>query len=68
MAENENETVSIDGKSYPLNELSDTAKTQLSNIRFVDKELSEIKNRTAVLQAARQYYAGILAKELPEQN
>lgn len=59
------QSVTIDGKNYNLDQLSDTVKSQLANIRFVDQEIERIKNQQAVLQAARQYYAGVLSKELP---
>ncbi|MFA5631178.1 MAG: hypothetical protein WC997_06685 [Porticoccaceae bacterium] len=59
------QTITIDGNSYVIADLSDTAKSQLANIRYVEREIEETKNKMAVLQAARQYYAGILGKELP---
>ena len=71
MAENESTNepmINIDGKQYHPDDLSDTAKSQLANIRFVDKEIEQAKNQMAVLQAARQFYASVLSKELPESN
>lgn len=68
MAENENTTeatVTIDGTTYALADLNDAAKTQISNLRYVEKEIEESKNHLALLQAARQFYAGQLSKELP---
>ena len=59
------QTVTIDGNTYNFEQLSDTAKSQLANIRFVDQEIEKNKNQQAVLQAARQYYATVLSKELP---
>jgi len=57
--------VSIGGREYVVSDLNDAAKSQLANISYVDKELEELKNRTAVLQAAKQFYIGQLTKELP---
>ncbi|GIX29995.1 MAG: hypothetical protein KatS3mg124_0467 [Porticoccaceae bacterium] len=68
MAENEQGTVTIDGKTYRLDQLSDTAKAQLANIRYVDREIEQARNHLAVLQAARQYYAQVLTRELPKEG
>ena len=68
MAENdaqEPQKVIINDKEYLLSDLSEKAKTQLANIRFVDKEIEDAKNQVSILQAARQYYAETLSKELP---
>jgi len=59
------QSITIDGKKYALNDLSDAAKAQVANIRYVEREIEEAKNRLAVLQAARQFYSQTLAKELP---
>jgi len=57
--------VTIGGKDYVVSDLNSAAQSQLANISYVDKELEEIKNRSAVLQAAKQFYIGLLTKELP---
>jgi len=70
MAENDavnEQTITIDGREYDINGLSDVAKSQVANIRYVDREIEQAKNQMAVLQAARQFYAGLLSKELPKQ-
>jgi len=67
MAENDQvneQTITIDGKQYASSDLSTAAKTQLAHIRYVEKQIEDAKNQVSVLQAARQYYASLLAKEL----
>jgi hypothetical protein len=67
MAENDQvneQTITIDGKQYAASDLSSTAKTQIAHIRFVEKQIEDAKNQVSVLQAARQYYASQLSKEL----
>jgi len=59
------QTITIDGQQYAAKDLSDAANAQLTNIRYVDREIEEAKNRLAMLQAARQFYASVLSKELP---
>jgi hypothetical protein len=67
MAEND-QNVTINGKQYALSSLSDTAKSQLVNLQFVDRQIDEAKNQMAIYQAARQFYISVLTKELPESN
>ncbi|MGD9661210.1 MAG: hypothetical protein AB7U63_08050 [Porticoccaceae bacterium] len=69
MAENDvvnEQSITIDGRQYNIGSLSDIAKSQVANLRYVDREIEQAKNHMAVLQAARQFYAGILSKELPQ--
>lgn len=66
MADTEAErTITINGKQYAASELSDAAKVQLANIRYVDREIKQAENHLSVLQAARQFYATVLGRELP---
>ncbi|MCK9502556.1 MAG: DUF6447 family protein [Porticoccaceae bacterium] len=70
MAENgavNEQTITINGKEYEVSGLSDIAKSQMANIRYVDREIEQTKNQMAVLQAARQFYADLLSKELAKQ-
>jgi len=49
-------TVTIDGATYNLDELSDDAKEHLTSLRFVDKEITELNLRLAAMQTARNAY------------
>jgi hypothetical protein len=59
-------TVTIDGKEYDLEKLSDAAKSQLGNIQVTDQEISRLQQRLAIAQTARQAYARALQAELPQ--
>ena len=48
--------VTIDGKEYKYEDLSETAITHLGNIRFVDNELARLQALAAVAQTARATY------------
>ncbi len=57
-------TVTIDGKEYEYETLSDKAKTQLTNIQFVDNELARLQAKASILQTARAAYSKELQNEL----
>lgn len=52
--------ITIDGKEYDTETLSDEAKNQLQSINFVDQELARLNAQAAVLQTARSVYAKAL--------
>ena len=52
--------ITIDGKEYDVEELSDDAKDQILSIRYVDSELARIQGQAAALQTARIAYAKAL--------
>jgi hypothetical protein len=56
--------ITIDGKEYLIDELSDAAKQQIANLRVADAEIAKINNQRAMLMAARTYYANQLNKAL----
>ncbi|MFG6585218.1 hypothetical protein [Sulfitobacter sp. 1A12779] len=58
------QTISIDGKDYVVDALSDEAKAQLGNLRVVDMELQRLEQRKAIAQTARNAYARALQAEL----
>ena len=65
MAKNEDkQKVSIDGTDYILDDLSDNAKAQLMNIRFVDAQIQQLNNEWAVADTARIGYTRALKSEL----
>ena len=57
-------TITIDGKEYALDTMSDEAKAQLASIQFVDAELARLQARAAALQTARTAYGNELNKHL----
>lgn len=59
-------TVTIEGKEYDIDSLSQEAKTQLGNIQAVDRKLSDLQQEAAILQTARNAYAAALKAQLPD--
>ena len=57
--------VTIDGKEYDLDQLSEAAKSQLTNVRVTDQEIARLQQQLAIAQTARQTYARALQGELP---
>ncbi|TWI68499.1 hypothetical protein LZ24_02469 [Desulfobotulus alkaliphilus] len=58
------ETITIDGKSYKLNELSEKARNQIINLRVTDQEIARLNQKLAIAQTARASYASALQQEL----
>jgi hypothetical protein len=65
MAEDNNEqSVTIDGEEYKLDDLSENAKAQILNIQFVDAQVQQLNNELAVADTARIGYTKALKGEL----
>ena len=62
------QTVTIDNKHYNFNDLNDNARAQLDNLRFIDKELQQLGNQTALAETAKVAYTRALAEVLPKQK
>jgi len=56
--------VTIDGKDYNVNDLSDKVKGELMSLRAAEQELSRLQTQAALLQTARNAYAGSIKREL----
>ena len=52
--------ITIDGKEYDIDELSDEAKAQVASLNFVDQELARLTARVAAMQTARNTYGRAL--------
>lgn len=59
-----NATITIDGKEYAADDLSDNARTQIANLRVTDQEIARLQAQLAIAQTARMTYAGALKAEL----
>ena len=57
--------ITIDGKEYDLDQFSEAAKSQLTNVRVTDQEIARLQQQLAIAQTARQAYAQALQGELP---
>ena len=53
-------TISIDGKDYDIESMSEEARGQLGSLQYVDNQLLELQMRTAAYQTARNGYANAL--------
>jgi len=60
------ESVTIDGKEYALEDLSEKAKGDLGSMQLVDQKIAQNQQELAILQTARNAYATSLAEQLPE--
>jgi len=58
-------TITIDGKEYDLETLSDAAKGQLQSVQVVDRKIADVQAELAILQTARNAYVDGLKAELP---
>jgi hypothetical protein len=61
----EPEEVTVDGVSYRVDELSEEARTQVANIKFVDAEIAALNARLAVYTTARMAYENALRQAMP---
>lgn len=57
--------VTIDGREYPLESLSDDVKAQLISMQFVDGEIQRLQAKLAAMQTARNAYAQAINAGLP---
>jgi len=57
-------TITIDGKEYDAEALSDEAKAQLVSLQFCDMQLQRLQAEAAAMQTARMQYARALQEEL----
>ena len=59
-------TITIDGKKFDLEKVSDKARAQVSSLQVVEQELSQLHSKIAMTQTARNAYASSLASQLPK--
>ena len=57
-------SITIDGKAYPLDSLTDNAKAQLVSLDAVDRRIAAVQEELAILQTARIAYGNALKQEL----
>ncbi len=60
------QTVTIDGTDYNLADLSENARSQVTNLRVTDQEIARLQQQLAIYQTARTAYARALQQELPK--
>ena len=57
-------TVTVDDRTYIVEDMSEVARAQLSNIQFVDGQVLQLRNEWAVSDTARLGYTAALKGEL----
>lgn len=57
-------SLTIDGKDYDSDALSDNAKAQLVSLQAVDRRIESLQEELAILQTARIAYGNALKTEL----
>ena len=58
--------VTVNNKEYEFESLSDTAKSNLVSLKFVQEELKRLEAQTAVYKTSELAYSRVLTKELEE--
>ena len=59
--------VTIDGKEYELEHLSENARSELNSLQLVDQKIAQLKTDLAIVETARNAYAAALRAELPDE-
>ena len=57
-------SLTIDGKDYDSDALSENAKAQLVSLQAVDRRIESLQEELAILQTARIAYGNALKTEL----
>ena len=57
-------TITIHGKEFAPDELSDNAKEQLASMKIADQRIAQLQSELAIAQTARNAYARALADEM----
>ena len=52
--------LTLNGKDYDVNQLSDVARAQVTNIQVVDAEVNRLQQQLAIAQTARNTYVAAL--------
>lgn len=59
-------TLNVDGKEYPIADLSNEAKASLQGLRFTDEEVRRLTMQLSVAKTARNAYRQALIAALPK--
>lgn len=68
VTKNEQPTVTHNGKTYNVSELSETAQKQLMNVKIADNEIRRLQMQLAIAQTAHNAYQQALIEALPSQE
>ncbi|WP_417420267.1 DUF6447 family protein [Halomonas sp.] len=68
MAQEKAQVITIDDQEYNVSDLSESARSQVVNLRVTDQEIQRLNHQLAIAQTARTAYANALKAELPEKK
>ncbi len=68
VTKNEEPTLTHNGKTYSVSELSETAQKQLMNVKIADSEIRRLQMQLALAQTAHNAYQQALIAALPSQE
>ena len=57
-------TLHLNGTEYDIDNLPESAKAQVVNLRFVESEIARMKSQLAVFETARKSYVTALSASL----
>jgi len=60
--------ITINGREYDTESLSDEAKQRLGSIQFVDRRINELRAELAAMQTARNAYTHALTSMLEKKE
>ena len=63
-AETDEASITVDDKEYKVEDMIGSAKAQLLNVQFVDRQIQQLENEWAVSDTARLGYTAALKGEL----
>ena len=58
--------ITIDGVEYSADQLSETARQQVGNLRATDQEIQRLEQQLAICRTARAAYAQALKAQLEQ--
>jgi len=61
-------TISIDGKDYDLDELTENVKANITSLKFIESEINRIKLKEAAMLTARNAYALAIKEGITEDD
>lgn len=67
MATTSEQTITIDGRDYAIEALSENVKAQLVSMQAVDRRIAALQEEMAILQTARIAYGNAIKQELQAQ-
>lgn len=59
------ESITLNGMTYAMADLSEEAKNQIANVQGTDAEIARLRQQLAIAQTARNVYVAALAAAVP---